>query len=257
MRRSPMAEEIRDIAEQDPEIIRQQIDETRSSLTAKLEALEEQVVGTVQNAKATVEETIENVKETVQETVSTVKDTFDIPLQVRRHPWPMVGGCFVLGLVTGAVVGDAQRRRRMPIERLASRGQPRMEPDRVPEYPGDGRAAEPRIPGLMDRFHEEIDQVKGLAIGLAIGLVRDVIKENVPQLGEQLGEVMDSITTKLGGQPARGPVVCQAAVSTGCCCGTGSSTGCSCLTKNACASSRKAPPTRQQSAMLKTGQSNA
>lgn len=214
-----MVEDIRDIAEQEPEIIRQQIDETRSSLTAKLEAIEEQVVGTVQNAKDSVQETIDTVKETVQETVNTVKETmqetvdtvketFDVRLQVQRHPWPMVGGTFVAGLVAGALLGNAQKRRRFPVDRLASRGQPETEPYREPPPPArNGTAAEPREPGMMDRFQTEIDQVKGLAIGFALSLVRDVIKENLPQVREQVGEVIDRITTKLGGEPVRGPVM--------------------------------------------------
>jgi len=213
-----MVEDIRDIAEQDTDVIRQQIDETRSSLTAKLEAFEDQVVGTVQGARESMEETIESVKDSVQETictvkqsvqetVSSVKETFDIPLQVRRHPWPMVGGSLIAGLVAGLMLGNSRRRQRMPMDRLSSHGQPMLEPARPPVQASNGHAAEPHEPGVMDQFREEIDAVKGLAIGLAMGLVRDVIKENVPQLSDQLGEVVDNITTKLGGQPVRGPVL--------------------------------------------------
>ncbi len=212
-----MPEEIRDIAEQNPDVIRQQIDETRSSITTKLERLEEQVVGTVQTAKETVQETIENVKEKVEETVSTVKETvqdtvtsvketFDLRLQIERHPWPMVGGSFAAGLAAGILLGESQKRRQLPVERMASRGQPLVEPRRETELTGNGRTAA-REPGMFDRFHEEIDQLKGLAIGMALGVVRDVIQENVPQFREQLGEVMDRITTKLGGEPVRGPVL--------------------------------------------------
>ena len=59
----------------EPEVIRQQMEETRSALTDKIERLEHQVVGTVQNTTRAVNDTVENVKEAVQETVSTVKDT--------------------------------------------------------------------------------------------------------------------------------------------------------------------------------------
>jgi ElaB/YqjD/DUF883 family membrane-anchored ribosome-binding protein len=191
--------EVRELAEQDPEVIRQQIDVTRSSITSKLEALEEQVVGTVQAAKETMQETIENVKETVEETVSTVKETvqdtvstvketFDMHRQVERHPWPMVGGSLAVGLVTGIVLGRTKPRPSLPPE-------PRYEP----RPSGFAPAVESQRPALFDRFHEEIDQVKGLALGFALGMLRDVIKENVPQFSEQLGEMMDQITVKLGG----------------------------------------------------------
>lgn len=70
-----MAEEIRDIAEQEPEEIRLQIDETRSAITEKLEALEGTFVDTVQSAKDTVQETIDSATQKVEETISTVKET--------------------------------------------------------------------------------------------------------------------------------------------------------------------------------------
>jgi len=224
-----MAEEIRDIAEQPPEQIRQQIDETRSALTEKLEALEETVSGTIQDARDTVQETIESaretvaetistvkekveetvstVKDTVQETVSTVKDTFNLSLQVERHPWPMMGGSFLTGLVTGAIIGERQHRRQMPMDELTSTGYPMTE-RREPDYRSN-LASESSRPGLLDRFGPEIDKVKGLAIGFLFGLVRDVIKDNVPQYADKLGEVIDNITTKLGGQPHQGPVLPQ------------------------------------------------
>src|SRR5437588_98198 len=85
--------------DQEPDVIRQDIDETRSSLTEKLETLEAEVKGTVQDAKNTVEDTIHNVKSTVHETVESVKRTFDLPYQVRQHPWPMLGGSVVAGFI--------------------------------------------------------------------------------------------------------------------------------------------------------------
>lgn len=210
-----MAEQIRDIANQEPEQIRQQIDETRSAITEKLEALEEQVVDTVQNVKDTVQETIETtresvqetvstIKDTVQETVTTVKETFDVRLQVQRHPWPMLGGALTAGILTGALLGETRHRRTMPMDRLHSDGSPMT---RSPEREESRDAPPPRRPGLMDRFHDEIAEVKGLALGMLFGLVRDVIQENLPQVAEQVGEVMDRLTTKVGGAPVKGPVL--------------------------------------------------
>ena len=61
-----------------PEVIRQQMEDTRASLSEKLESLEQQVVGTVHDAR-----------DAVADTVQSVKDAFDIKLQTRRHPlWP-------------------------------------------------------------------------------------------------------------------------------------------------------------------------
>jgi hypothetical protein len=58
-------------------------------------------------------------------------------------------------------------------------------------------------PGFLDRFQEEIDQVKGIAIGYAMGLARDSIKHAVPELASEIDDVMNSVTTKLGGRPAQ------------------------------------------------------
>ncbi|HKA52470.1 MAG TPA: hypothetical protein VKJ47_02300 [Candidatus Binatia bacterium] len=56
---------------------RRDIEETRASMTEKLEQLEERVRETVESAKSTVEDIMENVKGTVDETVGAVKETVE------------------------------------------------------------------------------------------------------------------------------------------------------------------------------------
>src|SRR5262249_38838293 len=84
-----------------PEVIRQQMEETRAALSEKLETLEQQVVGTVKDARAAVTDTVETVKGAVHDTVETVKETFDVSRQVERHPWAMLGGSIALGFLGG------------------------------------------------------------------------------------------------------------------------------------------------------------
>ena len=73
---------------------RQDIAETRSAITEKLEILEDRV----------------------QETVETVKHTFDLHYQVKQRPWLMFGGSLLVGYTLGRRGGvsstrtDAQRR---------------------------------------------------------------------------------------------------------------------------------------------------
>lgn len=114
----------------DPEVIRLQMEETRTSLQEKLETLEQQVVNTVQDSVTAVTDTVESVKAAVQDTVDTVKDTFqetvdtvkdtvqgtvdsvkdtvtdtvdsvkdhlDITHHVERHPWAMFLGSAAVG----------------------------------------------------------------------------------------------------------------------------------------------------------------
>jgi ElaB/YqjD/DUF883 family membrane-anchored ribosome-binding protein len=199
--------------DQEPDVIRRQIEATRSDLTEKLENLECQVRGTVQSAKETVQGTIDNVKSTVQETVDTVKRTVDVRYQTGQHPWLMLGGSVAAGFAAGAVLAHV---------RHAERGVG------VTSFTRDGRTQEALTerssamapaasapvksePGLLTQlehqFHDEIQQVKKVAIGALIGLARDFAKQSWPQLGAQIENVADSVTTKLGGQPVRGPVV--------------------------------------------------
>src|SRR5262245_56859365 len=98
-----------EVTEKHPDEIRQEIEQTRSSLTEKIETLENEVLGTVHNVTDTVESTIENVKETVQETVHTVKRTFDLRYQTDQHPWAMFSGSMLAGCIAGALFGGRQR----------------------------------------------------------------------------------------------------------------------------------------------------
>jgi ElaB/YqjD/DUF883 family membrane-anchored ribosome-binding protein len=222
-------------SEPDVTQLHQEIDKTRSDLTEKLQTLEEQVRGTVLNATEKVEETIEQVTSTVQETVEQVKSTvgdtvetaksavsdtmenvrqtFDLEYQVRTRPWTMVCGSLCVGLLAGALVGRQTRGRRFggsasssfrrPAESLAGGA------SAAERYVSGGRPEEgPGFLGqLYHQFEPEINQVKEMAIGYAVGMLRDMIKEAVPALRDKVEEVMNSATTKVGGQPVRGPVL--------------------------------------------------
>jgi len=207
----------------EPEVIRQQIEETRSSLTDKLETLENQVKDTVTNVTDTVKETIEDVQEkvhgtveavtsTVQETVSTVKRTFDIPYQVQRHPHAMTGGSMLVGVALGYMLGG--RREHHEYAREPARS---WDPGRVEEYqPASFAAAPPERyeerPSLFSRllapFESEISKVKEMAIGVLLGVARDSLKRALPpSLAANVEEIMNDMTRKAGGEPVQGPVI--------------------------------------------------
>jgi ElaB/YqjD/DUF883 family membrane-anchored ribosome-binding protein len=191
-------------SEKDPEEIEQEIDSTRSAITQKLEALEEKVRDTVLNAKETVEDTITTVKSSVEETVETVKRTFDLELQVREHPWPMVGGAALAGFALGSFLGGPTRRPRSYQSRPYSSGNgARGAGYASPSYLAQEPASKPAAagPGLLSRFEDEIRQVKGMAIGYLMSGIRDLIEQSLPQLKNEIHNVMDSVTTKLGGTP--------------------------------------------------------
>jgi ElaB/YqjD/DUF883 family membrane-anchored ribosome-binding protein len=185
--------------------LHQEIDQTRADLTEKLETLESQVRETVASATENVGETIENVTSTVQETVDTVKRTFDLRYQVQERPWTMVGSAVVAGLVVGAVVGQQSRARTWGQASHGPAGFLAPQPSR-PEPSLPAREQPSFLDGLAQRFEPEVEKVKGLAIGFVAELIRDWVKQAVPAFRQQIEEVMNSATTKLGGEPVRGPV---------------------------------------------------
>jgi ElaB/YqjD/DUF883 family membrane-anchored ribosome-binding protein len=217
----------------EPEVIRQQMEETRTALAGKLETLEQQVVDTVAGANTAVTETVATVKDAVQETVEVVKGTvqdtaqsvrqaLDLPRQVDQHPWLFFGGSVALGFVSGWLV----RRTVGAVEKGAARGEflaPSMvhagsQTNGHKDYPHRQWPQEVPTPAsrqetnwlgsLGKEFSQEINKVKSLAIGVGVGLVRDMISQSAPdQLRPQLTQVMDNLTTKLGGETIPGPLL--------------------------------------------------
>ncbi len=206
----------------EPEVIRQQMEETRTALSEKLETLEQQMVQTVQGATTAVAETVENVKEAVQETVESVKggvqqtvesvkNTFDLPLQVERHPWGMMAGAMAAGFLTGWLV----ERRSGAEGRLGSLSYP--EPTTLASQTNGGlrgsriheQTSGPSwLSQISETFGSELGKVKGLAIGTLFGLLRDRLAEAVPEhYKDEMVNMVNRLTTKLGGEPIEGPVM--------------------------------------------------
>jgi len=208
---------------EEPKVIREQIRETQESLTSKLSTLEDKVVNTVtdttetvaetvESVKETVADTIESVKETVGSTVDTVKRTFDLNYQVQQRPWLMMGGALAAGFLTGRLLPGAAERATSWASNLAFEGQRYARTAALVAAPlGNGSVrAEPQglVGRLTHQFHDELEQVKGLALGALFGVARDWAKQHLPpNLAPQVEEVIDNVTTKLGGRRIEGPVV--------------------------------------------------
>ncbi len=198
----------------EPSVIRQDIEETRQSLTEKLETLENQVMGTVQHARMTVEDTIDSVKSTVSETVDTVKRTFDLEYQIGQHPFIAAGLALLGGAAVGAMVKGARHHHMFdggrPVPRLR---QPDGGATQASNWAPTGSSPESSAEegGLLNRFGDEVDKMKGLAIGAAMGIVRDLAKDYLPKtLAPHVDEVLESATRKLGGQPLEGRITSPA-----------------------------------------------
>jgi ElaB/YqjD/DUF883 family membrane-anchored ribosome-binding protein len=199
--------------ENEAALIRQQMLETRTSLTEKLENLEEQVttkvkdttesvVETVETVKDAVESTVQNVSDTVHSTVETVKDTFDLSHQMEQRPWMMFGGAVLLGFLGGKL-----------LDRLGppstngngfvptSYPTPAREP--APAYQTSPTPAGPGVGSkMLEAMKPALSKLGGLAIGVTTGVIGEMIRDAAPQqMHPQLDEVVNDITLALGGTP--------------------------------------------------------
>lgn len=211
--------------ENEPELIRDQMQETRTALSEKLEALETQVSGTVQSATAAVTETVEAVKNSVTDTVSTVKesvkDAFDLPGHIERHPWAAVLGSVAVGYLGGRVLnglagGRSHGKRETPSAYSAfSEALPKHE-NGTNGHGANGSHKEEEaasekegwLGGLAKAFSGELDTLKGLGLSAVAGIVRDLVTQSVPgEMGGRLREWMDDLTEKMGAKPFSEPVL--------------------------------------------------
>jgi ElaB/YqjD/DUF883 family membrane-anchored ribosome-binding protein len=189
-----MENQVNTIPEQKtPEKIEAQMLQTRESLTEKVAALENQVLGTVQNAADTLTETVDAVKtfvetapetvsETVENVVSTVREkvekTFDISSRVQENPWSSVGVSVGVGFLVGYLAFPGGK----------SSGSSRTESRTAPFPAGEPipSVAAPRQPGLVDEVLGMLGKkVKAMAetmIDSASSALSKNIQETVPTL---------------------------------------------------------------------------
>jgi len=202
--------------EDEPEVIRQRMEETRTSLSEKLDALESKITGTAVGATEAVTETVETVKESVQEsvaavtgavqdTVQSIRDTFDISRQFDRHPWLMLGGSVLLGYIGGRLLGPRGSGASLEDIRLRSGGAP-MAGDAsgaasasAPSYATS--AASPAREQEPSVVSEALGALKGVAVGAMMGLLRDMAAEALPEnLKDTVTQTINNLTDKLGGK---------------------------------------------------------
>lgn len=248
------------------EIIMDQMEGTRKDLANKVEALEQKIAGTVDSVKdtvATVTEKVETVKETVEQTVENVKDSIqgtvqavtgtvgdtvasvkesvhtavesvkeflDVPRQVDRHPWLMMGASVALGFVGGrlltprrsaaaaaeitAGMTEAAHHPAAMMQGAPSYGrqESRYEEPRREERHNGHTAGEGSQGGMLSRLGGQLGgewgKLKGMALGTLFGVARDAISQWVPEtLKGDVTEMINNFTTNVGGKVIEGPVL--------------------------------------------------
>jgi len=214
--------------ENETDVIREQMLETRTALTEKLEALQETVVHavegttesvteTVQTVKDAVQDTVANVSDTVQDTVDTVKSTFDISRHVENHPWAMFGGAVALGylgakmLPSAATISHAATAAvgtgaGSAISHLSGNGSPGPSTTTSASQPAANFPAQQQgsswMKGLTEALGPVAHQLEGMAIGALTGVLGEMAMRAAPEgFKPQLKELIEKTTASLGGTP--------------------------------------------------------
>lgn len=164
--------------------IRRQMEDTRIALSDKFGALEQQVTGTV---------------ETVKDSVNTVKNSFDLKMHVRKRPLTLLAAAGALGLVLGYRSSAGRVLRRAEVVRNIREARDLARQAREQPVPEANRSD--FLASLGQSFEKELSLVKGLAVGAVLGLVRDMAVKSVSGHTQRYFEdAIDGVTRRLGGQ---------------------------------------------------------
>lgn len=204
------------------ELIRQRMAFKREALSEKLDALEDRTLGVVKETTdavvqvaETVEDTVQSAKKAVTKTVRKSVHMLDIPRQVDRHPWAMMGGAVATGFFASWLVSRGTRSSESGAGRRESNvyysgAEPYAE--NRPQYATPSRPSQPAQPerpsqpgwlsGLWQTFAPSLDTLKQMAIGTTVAVARDLVLQNVPAvLKDQLNDAFNGLSERLVGEP--------------------------------------------------------
>lgn len=179
-----------------PDVIRQQMEETKTHLSEKLESLEHQVSETVQSTGTAVNATVEAVQETVetvtgavQDAVQSVSNAFDIRRQIEKHPLLVLGGVAVLGYLAGELLMGPGKK---PVTAPSTTPPPSPSMDNtVGGNPQQSVESAAVAAAIAAAFKSGLDssfsyQLKGQAIAGLIGIMNEVATRAVPLVMDYL-----------------------------------------------------------------------
>jgi len=200
--------------ENETELIRDQMAETRSSLTEKIDKLQDHVLGTVEGTTRTVTQTVEAVQEAVQDTVGTVKESvqdtvesvksaFDLSEQMNKHPWLMMGGAVAVGYLGGRMLLGHSYTALPP----GSDGSaPRRPPSRTEAATSAVSSAASATAGWLEELAAPLmKQAEQMALGVLAGVAADLVHSSAPEaVRGQLNEMVEKFASSAGTTPIRG-----------------------------------------------------
>lgn len=201
------------------EVIHRQMEETRASLADKLEALEDQVLGTVQSATDTVASAVDGAKEVVSsvtegtkevvekvsETVESVKESLSVSRYVERYPWASLGVAVAAGFTAAQLLPSRRSTSGDYCEALppASATAASYQPSAPqPSRPEEGSSWTSALSGVLGTAAHTVE---GLAVGSLMSAIKDLAVGSLPQEWQsELNRVVDDVTTQLGGKVMHG-----------------------------------------------------
>jgi len=224
--------------ENDTEVIRQQMADTRQALTEKVEAVEslvasavkdttqavtqtvENVTQTVENVTQTVEDTLSNtaavLSDTVESTVNTVSDSvqsvkqaLDVTTYVEQYPWLVMGGSVAAGYFLGSLFPSNGHTAKLgdmgasyPAAAATTAATRASSPAPAPQPAAEHTHTESSFLSFLSSptWKPVIDRLRGLAVGSAAGLVTEMVMDMVPaSMKQEVSRALDETTQALGG----------------------------------------------------------
>ena len=196
------------MVEQDSDLIRKQMANTRCSISEKLDMLERRVVDTVQGATHAVNDTVDTVRDSVRDSVHSIQTNLDPIRQADRNPWTTFAVCLGAGYVAGRVLEGGPAPRATVIDQPASWPHPSPSSEAASHASQANGKASSFVQSLVKPLEPDLRRLKEMGIGMLFGVVRDFLHDVAPEpMRERLHEVVDDVTRRMGGEPVKGSIL--------------------------------------------------
>ena len=178
-----------------PELIQEQMKETKSQLSEKLESLEQQLqvteaVQTTRSAVAATAEAVQATAETVTGAMQSVSHAFDVRRQIEQHPWMVLGGAAALGYLAHELLTRTELQTSQSLE-ATTLGEFPPQNGHAPEHQAPpinvaATAAATRAYNETLMLSSPLLQLKSLAVSTLIGIARESASVAIPLIAGYL-----------------------------------------------------------------------
>ena len=183
-----------------PELIQEQMKETKSQLSEKLESLEQQLqvteaVQTTRSAVAATAEAVQATAETVTGAMQSVSHAFDVRRQIEQHPWMVLGGAAALGYLAHELLTRTELQTSQSLE-ATTLGEFPPQNGHAPDHRESpvnvaATAAATRAYNETLMMSSPLLQLKSLALNTLLGIAREAATRAVPLMADYLTANLD------------------------------------------------------------------